>query len=171
MLSKEWYEIKIYNFRAYLGQILPKNEFFSPDFLKIFTKTGKKQVMFFRPFWGKKYISKEPSLWFRTMQLRKCTVGQPMKFWKKGFLRLFYFWSKNWLVKHFSRPWRFLIWSLKWNKQEVCIFFSFEDIKFWNLLKIRGKFKFWYNRIQNYTEGSLICPNIRICQKSPQIFF
>ena len=39
----------------------------------------------FKTFWGKKYITKEPSLWFRTSQLRNCTVGQPLKFWKNSF--------------------------------------------------------------------------------------
>ena len=63
------------------------------------SKSRKKASEVFKTFWGEKYISKEPLMRFITLQLRNCTVGQPMKFWKKGFLRLFWFLSQNHLVK------------------------------------------------------------------------
>ena len=45
MLGKEWYKIKRLYSRAFLGQNLAKNDFFSPDLKKKSQKTGKKWVI------------------------------------------------------------------------------------------------------------------------------
>ena len=69
------------------------------------------------------------------------------------------------MVTNFGRTRIFSIWSLKCNKREVCIFFSFKDIEFWKMLKIRSNLKFWYNWTQKCTGRSQKCPNIRIWLK------
>ena len=73
------------------------------------SKSKKNASEVFKTSWGEKYISKGPILWFITLQLRYCTVGQPMKFWKKKLFEIVLSSSQYQLVKKIDRSRRFSI--------------------------------------------------------------
>ena len=81
-------KLKDIYFWAFSGQVSTKNDFFPALILFLNSKNRKKANEVFKTFWGKKYINKEPFLWFTALKLRNCTVGQPMKFWKKGLFEI-----------------------------------------------------------------------------------